>query len=111
MNLKNIARGAGFFALCLMLGVVYSAWSLDMWVYLSIGGVFEPPAIWSFAKDFCMPGFPYLIPLASLPATMQIARGRDWQKFALVAAAVCFSVWLVLMLVIFQGPRIFGWSW
>lgn len=111
MNVKIKIAGLAFFALWFLVGGAVSAWTTDLFIMASMGGVFEPPAIWSHARDLGLVALPFLLVFGGAPAAIQIMRGRPWHMAAVIAFATCAAIWLVLMVVVIWGPPIWGWSW
>lgn len=74
----------------------------------SMGGVFEPPAIWSIARDLGLVVQPFLLIFGGAPAAIQIISGRPWEMAAVVAFAICVTTWLTLMVVVIWGPPHLG---
>ena len=100
-----------FLAVWLFVGGAISAWTVDLFLMASMGGVFEPPALWSLARDFGVVVLPLLLILGGVPATIQIMRGRPWKRTAVITFATCATTWLALMVVVIWGPPIWGWAW
>lgn len=111
MNVKNKIEGLVFFALWFLVGGAVSAWTTDLFIIASIGGVFEPPAIWSLFRDLGLVALPFLLIFGGAPVAIQIMRGQPWQKIAVIAFAICATTWLVHMVVVIWGPPTWGWSW
>ena len=110
MNIRNKIEGLVFFALWFLVGGGVIAWTMELFIMASMGGVFEPPAIWTFARDFGFVALPFL-PFGGAPAAIKIMRGRPWKIAAVVAFAICATIWVALMLVVIWGPPVWGWSW
>lgn len=111
MNMKNKIAGLAFFALWFVAGGIVTVWTTDLFLMVSMGGVFKPPAIWSLARDIGLVALPFLLVFGGAPAAIQILRGRSWHTAAVVALSTCATTWLVLMVVVIWGPRTWGWSW
>ena len=106
-----MVRGSLFFLLWFLSGGALSAWTIDLFMMASMGGVFEPPAIWSIARDLGLIILPPLLLLGGAPPAIQIIRGAQWRKAAIVMLVVCATTWLTLMVVVWWGPAIWYWSW
>jgi hypothetical protein len=111
VDVKNNVAGLAFFLFWFLFGGAVAAWTADLFIMASMGGVFEPPAIWSFARDIGLTVLPILLVFGGAPAAIQIMRRRPWRMAAVVAFAICATTWLVLMVVVVWGPPLWGWSW
>ena len=76
MNVKNKITGLVFFFLWFLVGVGITDWTTDLFIMASMGGVFQPPAIWSFARDLGLMALPILLVFGGAPAAIQIMRSR-----------------------------------
>lgn len=104
-------RGLLFFLAWFVCGGLAAANTVPWLLLYTIGGVSTPPAIWSLCLFLGVIVLPILLPLGGVPAAIRIARGRPWEKVALLAFAVCATAWLLLAGTVFWGPSVFGWTW
>ena len=111
MNVKNKITGLVFFFFWFLVGGVITAWTTDLFIMASMGGISKPPAIWSIARDLGLMALPLLLIFGGAPSAIQIMRGRSWRMVAVVTFAICATTWLALMVVVIWGPPIWGWSW
>jgi len=100
-----------FFAAWFLMGAIIGGMIAGSFVIASLGGVFEPPAIWKFARDLGITVLPFLLMFGGVPAAIQIWRGRRWEPAAAVSFIICGISCLVLIVVVKRGPELFGWTW
>lgn len=105
--IKGIAFFAGWFVGGGILAIIIA----EHFLIASIGGYADPPAIWTIARDLGLSVMPVLLLFGGVPAAVQIVRGRRWQTTAFVSLIVCGVSWAALMIVVWSGPDIFGWTW
>ncbi|KPK12687.1 MAG: hypothetical protein AMJ68_01195 [Acidithiobacillales bacterium SG8_45] len=77
----------------------------------SMGGIYDPPAIWSFFRDVGLTVMPIMLVFGGLPAAIQIAKGRAWKTIALLSFASCAITYVIIQVVVVWGPSIWGWWW
>lgn len=111
MNKNNIINALLFYLLWLFFGGAFSSWMIEQFLMASIGGVFEPPALWSFARDLGMITLPLLSIFGGAPAAIQIIRKRPWKKVAVVSLLTYLAIHLALMTIVIWGPPLWGWTW
>ncbi|WP_338466245.1 hypothetical protein RXV95_11810 [Novosphingobium sp. ZN18A2] len=100
-----------FFAGWFLLGAAVATATLWEFVIASIGGVFDPPVVWTLARDIGSLVLPLLLSLGGIPAAVQIWRRRPWKMAALVSLATCALAWFVFVFLVLWAPGVFGWTW
>jgi hypothetical protein len=104
-------KGLLFLLLWFIIGGAVSSVTVSLFLFWSIGGVFEPPAIWSLCRDLGLTVMPIVLTFGGVPAAVQIMRGRPWERAASISFAICVITWIVLWFVVDLGPSIWGWTW
>jgi len=79
--------------------------------FLFLGGYSEPPAIWSLGTLLGLTVMPILLIFGGIPAAVQMMRGRPWKMAAAIALAMCATTWTFVVIVVFWGPSLWGWTW
>ena len=86
---NNIAKGLILFILWFFVGVIISVFPLMLAFLGGMGGVYDPPAIWSLAQFLAMYVLPLLYVLGGLPAAIQIMRDRPWRDAFWISFGIC----------------------
>lgn len=99
---NSVEKAVGFFVLWFLVGGALTFWTMSLIFLVSMGGG-TLSAVEGFALKVGKIALPFILPFGGIPAAIQIMYDRPWKKVALVMFAICFTLWLFLMIVL-KGP-------
>jgi len=109
--MRDRLRALSFFAAWFVAGSFIAGATIWEFAIASIGGVSDPPVIWTLANGHGSSLLALLLPFGGIPASIEIWRGRKWKKVAAITFGACVIVWSALVFVVFIAPQLLGWTW